>query len=66
MKKNLETTLLEVLAAMLPEGGERSKILKEIGAPEEDHETDGDLYRISSDDTELAHWRAIIRRNLGI
>ena len=61
-----ETTLLEILAAMLPEGEERKAILAEIGAPDEGAETDGDLFRISADDRELAHWRSVIRQCLKI
>ena len=63
-------TLTLLAAAMLPGGPERRRLLDSIGGPDLDdfdgdgELRDGDLYRISSDDNELAHWRSIAENGL--
>lgn len=63
---DLWLTLVSVAAAMRPAGPERRRLLEMLGGPDSDDFDsdgdllDGDLYRISSDDAELAHWRTIV------
>lgn len=69
----IERMLTAVLAAMLPGSvEERRTLLRKLGGGAIDEDEfledgevrDGDLYRISSDDAELAHWADLIRRTL--
>jgi hypothetical protein len=63
-------TLTALAAAMHPGGPERLRLLETVGGPDPDDFDadgalrDGDLYRISSDDSELAHWRNIAEEGL--
>ncbi len=66
--KSPDRHLLRTIAAAMLPGGKSRELF--IGQPEPDdydadgEVRDGDLYRISADDEELAHWRGIVMRHL--